>query len=111
MYPKRILVTILMHQDIKGGFLVKELTRWRIYEALSMIFSIGGTVGCIVASIHFFSKMPVGDNLAFMLRSGLGCFFALWGTGFVMAAVFVIMLTIEVNGELKGRMDEEECAG
>ena len=24
---------------------------------------------------------------------------------------FVIMLTIEVNGELKGRMDEEECAG
>ena len=90
---------------------MKELTKWRIYEVLSMLFSIGGTCGCIMASIHFFSRTHVGDNLVFLLHSGLGCFFVLWGTGFVMAAAFVIMLTIEVNGEFKGRMDEEECAG
>jgi hypothetical protein len=87
---------------------VKELTKWRIYETLSMIFCIAGIYGCIVASIHFFTQVYTGDILAFAVHSGLGCFFVLWGTGFIIAAIYVAMLTVEVNRELIGRVNEEE---
>lgn len=86
---------------------MKEKTRWCIFLLLSFVLTIAGGIGCGVGAAALFKGVPAEDLVFNIVHIAVGGFVALFGIGFVIAFITLIMLLVDI---IRGASMEDDYA-